>query len=61
MGEFGALYAHVNRMAEEDPAVRSAVLNETAKLHQGIPKTSGCGTKFARVPRRHRAIYNAWA
>ena len=34
LGEFGALYAHVNRLAEEDPAIRAAVLNETAKLHE---------------------------
>ncbi len=35
LGEFGGLYAQVNRLAEEDPAIRAAVLNETAKLHEG--------------------------
>jgi len=33
LGEFGALYALVNRLAEEDASIRNAVLAETAKLH----------------------------
>lgn len=33
LGEFGSLYALVNRMAEEDASIREAVLDETAKLH----------------------------
>jgi arginyl-tRNA synthetase len=35
LGEFGALYALVNRITEEDESVREAVLEETAKLHAG--------------------------
>src|SRR5262245_1911284 len=35
LGEFGALYALVNKMAEEDPKIRDSVLQETAKLHAG--------------------------
>jgi arginyl-tRNA synthetase len=33
LGEFGALYALVNRLAEEDVSIREAVLDETARLH----------------------------
>ncbi|HZZ27002.1 MAG TPA: arginine--tRNA ligase [Pirellulales bacterium] len=35
LGEFGALYAWVNRLGEENPKIREAVLNETVKLHAG--------------------------
>ncbi len=35
LGEFGAIYAYVNRLADEAPKVRDAVLNETVKLHSG--------------------------
>jgi len=35
LGEFGALYAFVNRLGEENPKIREAVLSETAKLHGG--------------------------
>jgi arginyl-tRNA synthetase len=35
LGEFGALYAYVNRMGDENPKIREAALAETAKLHSG--------------------------
>jgi arginyl-tRNA synthetase len=38
LGEFGAWYAFVNRLSEEDPNVRQAVLAETAKLHADDPE-----------------------
>jgi arginyl-tRNA synthetase len=41
LGEFGALYAHVNRLADEDPFVRDAVLATTAKLHRRDPEFVG--------------------
>jgi arginyl-tRNA synthetase len=38
LGEFGALYALVNRLADEDASIREAVLAETAKLHSDDPE-----------------------
>jgi arginyl-tRNA synthetase len=35
LGLYGALYAHMNHLADEDPFVRSLVLAVTAKLHAG--------------------------
>jgi arginyl-tRNA synthetase len=38
LGEFGALYAYVNRLGDENPKIREAALVETAKLHSGDPE-----------------------
>jgi arginyl-tRNA synthetase len=37
LGLFGALYAHMNQLSDQDPLVRSHVLAVTAKLHTGDP------------------------
>ncbi len=38
IANYGRLYEQVNRLQENDPEVKQAVLNETAKLHAGDPE-----------------------
>jgi arginyl-tRNA synthetase len=38
IADYGRLYEQVHRLQENDPDVRQAVLNETAKLHSGDPE-----------------------
>ena len=60
LGEFGAIYAYVNRLADEDPAIRDAVLNETVKLHSGDPENLRLWNEIRTpVRRRHRANLQA--
>jgi arginyl-tRNA synthetase len=46
VGELSGLYKKVNQLAEADETVRAAVLNETAKLHQGDPESRGLWERF---------------
>jgi arginyl-tRNA synthetase len=46
VAELTRLYKSVNEQVEADPEVRTAVLNETAKLHQGDPENRMLWERF---------------
>jgi arginyl-tRNA synthetase len=46
VAELSRLYKHVNGLAEADPAIRTAVLNETSKLHHGDAENLALWQRF---------------
>jgi arginyl-tRNA synthetase len=46
VAELSRLYKHVNALAEADPEIRTAVLNETSKLHHGDAENIALWQRF---------------
>jgi arginyl-tRNA synthetase len=46
VAELSRLYKHVNGLAEADPAIKTAVLNETSKLHHGDAENLALWQRF---------------